>query len=258
MKNRMYIGTLFLAMLVQVSVYAQMSGNPVGSQGAGEWTIGASASTLKHMIGTTTTHSQRLVLKSAWGLSNWVDFFVLAGGVQLNAESASSGIEDFEGKFKPGIGAGLKLSLMDENVSGFGLWVDGHAFRFTSRGSYDQAQIISGTAYTREYHLYYDWREFQGNVGITIPIKRVKFYAAGTAFNIWRKDQKNEYLVDTNASQQSLGESNDEYKSGLWTGGLLGLEIELPQRYSLSVEFLGYNKKNYQIMFGISQIGMNR
>ena len=255
MKNRIVI-VVTLLFLLHMSLSAQMSGNPVGAQG-GEWSMGLSTSTLKHVIGEYTSESQRHVLKSAWGIMPVMDFYVMAGGVQLKMESDSKTLEPFKGKYKLGIGTGLKINLVDDKTSGFGLWADGHIFRFTAEGSYEELQMISGASYYREHELYYDWREFRCDIGITIPIKHVKFYAAGSLFNVWRKDTKDEYLND-GETKTYLGKSKDEYKSGNWTGGLAGLEIQLPEQYHISVEFMGLNKKNYQIMVGISQTGISQ
>ena len=255
MKNPIII-VFILFILIHGGVVAQMAGNPVGAQG-GEWSIGLSTSTLRHVIGAYTSDSQRHLLKSAWGLAPFVDFYVMAGGVQLKMESDSKALEPFKGKYRLGIGTGLKLNLIDDKTAGFGLWVDGRIFRFTAAGAYEELQMINGASYYREHKLYYDWREFRCDVGLTIPVKRVKFYAAGSLLNIWRKDTKNEYLND-GENKTYLGKVKDEYKSGNWIGGLAGIEVQLPERYHLSVEFLGLNKKNYQIMVGISQTGMSQ
>lgn len=255
MKNRIII-TFMLFILTQGGVLAQMAGNPVGSQG-GEWSMGLSTSILKHDIGDYSTESQRHVLKSTWSILPFMDFYVLAGGVGLKMESSDQALEPYKGNFRIGMGTGFNMNLLDDKTAGFGLWVDGHVFRFTSQGSYKELQMIHGNSYDREHKLYYDWREFRCNAGITIPVKRVKFYAAGSLMNIWRKDIKKEYL-DDGETQTYLGEKKDEYKSGNWTGGLAGIEISLPDRYQLSVEVLGFNKKNYQIMVGISQVGISQ
>ena len=157
---------------------------------------------------------------------------------------------DYEGKYRFGYGLGFNVHVPLKGS--WTAWAGGQALRFSSEGSY----FTMSDWVTREFAMEYDSREFQGQVGVIYPYRFMRFYIAGVGWAIQRLDTKREY-VEYEGSRGYLGEEEGEYRSGLWTGGLVGIEFMLPHRYSISIEFLGFNTSNYQIMVGISQSGMS-
>ena len=244
---------LFSGMVVS-SLHAQMAGNPVGVRGQGEWTISALGMYMNQNLGSETAVSRRIFMKSNWGLTPWLDFYLLGGAVQLEMKTGKEGVIDYKDKYRFAYGVGLNVSFKPAQNSSFWIWGGVHGIRFPSYGYFMEDIYIGAAAYVQKFDMKYDWREIGGNLGIVLPYHSFRFYAAGVGWFLQRFDTKREYLENGN-SVSFLGKQKGEYRSGLWTGGVVGLEINLPQRYSFSVEALFFNESNYQIMIGICQTG---
>ena len=228
---------------------AQMAGNPVGVRGKGAWTISLAGNYMEQQLKTENVFSRRILLKSGWGLTEWLDIHGIVGGAQLVMRSVRPGYVDYRDKYRPAYGLGFNLSVSSERLP-FVFWGGGHAMRFLSEGSFWEY----GPIYTREFRMEYDWREFEGHAGVIVPIHVFRIYVAAVAWGVQRFDKKNEYL-GFGSGQSWVGEVESEYISGLNTGALLGIEWLLPQMYSVSVEVRAFNQDNFQIMVGIGQTG---
>ena len=239
---------LFLGM-VSHPVFAQMAGNPVGVKGKGAWTISVAGNYMEQQLKSENALSRRLLLKSGWGLTPWLDVHGLVGGVQLEMRTSRAGFVNYKDKYRLAYGLGFNIMLSSPRLP-VTFWGGGQAIRFLSEGSFWEY----GPIYDREYRMEYDWREFEGYAGVIIPIKVFRVYVAAVGWAVQRLDKKNEYL-GYGGSQSWVGEVEGEYGSGIMTGGLLGIEWLLPQNYSISVEVRAFNRDDFQIMVGIGQTG---
>ena len=244
---------LFSGMTVS-SPHAQMAGNPVGVRGQGEWTISAMGTYMNQNLSSETAVSRRIFLKSSWGITPWFDFYLMGGGAQLEMKTGKEGVINYKDKYRFVYGVGFNVSFKPTRNSFFWIWAGGHGIRFPSYGSFIEDIYIGTTSYVQRFDMKYDWREIGGNLGIILPYRSFRFYIAGVGWFLQRFDTKREYL-ENGSSISFLGKEKGEYRSGLWTGGVVGLEINLPQQYSISVEALFFNENNYQIMVGICQTG---
>ena len=248
--RRFVVITLLLTIIVPA--FGQMAGNPVGSRGDKEWTVGVMGNYFQMEQGDEQSISKRLLAKSDWGLTPWLDVQVMIGAVQLEMRSPRINVEDYHGKFKFAFGLGFQSQIpLGGSVQSPSLWFGGQALRFTSKGSYvERTELV-----TREFMMDYDWREFQVHAGMIVPYRFIRFYAAGVGWAVQRLDTKNEYIV-YNDIHNYVGEEEGEYRSGIWTAGIIGVEFLLPSRYSIGIEMLYFNSYNYQIMVGLSQSGI--
>jgi len=240
---------LLVGMTVSL-LQAQMVGNPVGVRGTGEWTVSAIGTYMDQQVGSETAISRRILLKSTWGAASWLDLYCIGGMAQLELLTGVINIVDYKSKYRFGYGGGVNITLTPMRESRMEIYLGVQALRFPSEGSF---QVV-GKVYTQEFEMKYDWREFQGHVGIVYPYHTLRLYAAGVVWALQRFDTKNEYWNYRN-SRNYVGESRGEYRSGVWTGGVVGLELLLPKGYAISCEGLFFNEVNYHIMVGISQTG---
>ncbi len=236
------------------SLHAQMTGNPAGVRGQGEWTISALGTYMNQNLSSETAVSRRIFLKSNWGITPWLDFYLMGGGVQLEMKTGKEGVIDYKDKYRFAYGLGFNLAFKPTSESVFWILAGAHGIRFPSYGSFMEDIYIGTATYVQKFDMKYDWREVGGNLGIALPYRCFRFYTAGVGWFLQRLDTKRQYLENGN-SVSFLGKQKGEYRSGLWTGGVVGLEINLPQQYSISVEALFFNESNYQIMIGICQTG---
>lgn len=241
---------LLFTIMITSLLNAQMTGNPVGSNGTGEWTVSAMGTYMTQQLGNGTSVSRRVLLKSLWGVSPWLDVYCLGGGVQLEMKTNDTNVTDYKGKYRFAYGLGLNVHLVSPQTGGFGIWFGGQALRFPSEGSFFEHQEL----YSKEFQMAYDWREFQGCLGVVFPFRFMRVYLAGVLWAVQRWDTKQEYLT-TEYSKNLIGKVHAEYRSGIWTGGNVGVEFYLPQEYSVSLEILLFNEENYHVMIGLGQKG---
>ena len=103
----------------------------------------------------------------------------------------------------------------------------------------------------------YKWLEMKAHLGLIFKYRSVRLYVAGAGWTLNRKDRKEEYLERENM-ETPLGKTEADFGSGLWTGGILGVELRISGNYTIGVESLLFNRNDYQIMIGISQTGSPR
>jgi hypothetical protein len=185
-------------------------------------------------------------------LSNWLDFYFLGGVAQLEFKTTQPDIEDLKTTYKLAYGLGFQVLYEIPNES-IGIWLGCQALRAPTSGSFKMYFDVLGEQYYRRFDMTYDWYELKGFAGLSIPYKKFRFYLAGAGWYLFRKDKKVEYLSTGNIE---TGEIEGDYKTDVWTGGIFGIELKLPQNFALSVEALVFNEYNFHFMVGICQTGV--
>ena len=254
-KRRTTIISAFLFLLLFAGgAGAQIAGNPVASSGTKEWTVGLSSTYFYQTIGRELTTANRFLLKSGWGVFPWLDLYVMGGASNLKMDRRDDyTISDYSDKYRFAYGGGVNALVGDK----LQLWFGANAMRFKSRGNFTEPLLITGQTYIKRFEMNYDWREFKGYLGIAFNIGSFTFYGAGAGWYLWRIESKDEYR-DGNGSVSYIGHDEGEYSSGLYTGAIVGIEMKLPQRYTITLEALLFNERNLQIMAGISQTGWQK
>jgi hypothetical protein len=276
MSQRQFIRTLLVPPLIFASYAgAQICGNPAGTGGKAlvAMSISGGVQTLDH--GDQRADSRRMFVKTSYGLASGLDVYGLLGGVRLDMESGKAGITVTDGRTRFAYGAGFSLSLnpagrpangrkpvrmtarRTSSGASIGFWGGGHVVRYPADAVYQQTIDVAGSAFIRKFELNYECTEWTGHAGFIVPLNRIKLYAGGVGWGIQRMDTKREFLINEAESvSQSLGKKKGKYQSGTWTGGLAGIQFDLPQNYAISAEVIAFNRQYFQVMVGISQSGL--
>ena len=255
-KHTICIGLILLSMGVSLS-WSQMTGNPIDARGTNQWTLSALGTYMDQQLGGAQAISKRILAKSTWGIAPWLDVYCLGGVAQVDLKKNSAALSDYSGKFRFSYGAGINMVFKPQSTSGLWFVAGAQALRFPSEGSFTEDLLVGSEYYSREFEMSYDWLEVKINGGIVIPSRSFRVYLAVAGWLVQRLETKREYL-DNGTSRMYVGEEKGEYRTGMWSGGIIGLEILLPQRYSISIEALVFNEQNYQLMIGICQTGLSR
>ncbi len=254
--NRRYFFFFLILFLAYglLPVRAQMLGNPVTAQGKGQWTMGLSGTYLNQQIESTEVFSKRVFVQSRWGVTEALDVFGTLGYAQLKINVKETGTTDYKDKFRFAYGLGFHFLTHPFPENHIAFWASGHAFTFPSKGAFENTFSVLGSPYVRRFEMKYDWGEGVASAGWMIPYRSVMVYAGVAGWGIRRFEEKTEYLLL--AEGKSLqGREKGTYQSGVWSGGVAGFRVLLPQNYSVGVECLYFNEQSYQIMAGISQTG---
>lgn len=251
MKTQIKIISGLIIFIIALPAFSQMIGNPVGVQGPNAWTVSASMGYLRHQEGDYENMTERMVLKSRYAVTSWLDVFGLLGGYKLRRMIDSQTIEDYNGKYSLGYGGGINISK-DQLIGSLNFWFTGHFVRFPSKG-FLMEYFVEGDGLMKG--LDYDSREYQYAAGFKIPNNQFNIYIGAVVWGIQRLEEQSIYQVSQDGAKASVPYQVNEgtYQSSAWTGGLLGVEVKLPNKFTAGIEFTAFNEKNYQIMFGISQ-----
>jgi hypothetical protein len=256
MHSKIFLGIVsFLTLFWGTSLMSQIAGNPVETKGEGEWTISAAGTYLHQQLGHETVLSNRWLVKSGWGVTDDIDLYGLCGVVKLNMNAGEKNISEYHGEYEFGYGLGFNMILQAiTKENNMGIWVGAQALRFPSSGKFIETYQTSSENLFHEYEMQYAWNEVHACLGIIYPYQHFRFYLSGAGYLVQRDDKKTEYIL-YGADRTYWGEEQDEYRSGLWTGVLVGFDINLSNNYVFSVEGLIFNSSNYQIKIGICQTG---
>jgi hypothetical protein len=238
-----------------IPLRAQMLGNPITAQGKGQWTMGLSATYLNQQIESTEVFSNRVFVQSRWGVTEALDVFGTLGYARLKINVQKTGTADYKDKFRFAYGMGFHFLThpFPEN-NNIAFWTSGHVFTFPSEGAFENTFSVLGSPYVRRFEMKYDWGEGVASAGWMIPYRSVMLYAGVAGWGIRRFEEKTEYLL-LSEGKSLQGSEKATYQSGVWSGGVAGFRVILPQNYSVGVECLYFNEQSYQIMAGISQTG---
>jgi len=249
MKTLNLIMVIFVCIVSNNFIYAQMSGQPVGVQGSGEWTIGVSANYIDQLVVSDRILVKRILIKSSWGLLPWLDIYGTIGKSDIKVKLPQPILTSFHDNSCLTYGVGLSLVIKKQTrTSPIGLWIGAQAIRFFS----DDDFLVPFGDVILESQMNSDWRELQGIGGLIYRIKNVHIYMGGVGWMIQRLDEMKQFEY---ASGTLLGKDKGELVTSLWTGGMVGFEFRLPKRYAITVECLAFNLENYHIRFGVSQTG---
>ncbi|MFC1569610.1 hypothetical protein ACFL4L_05200 [bacterium] len=238
---------------------AQMIGTPIGSKGQGEWSLACTGSFMTQQVGNETATSQRLLMKSTYGVVPWLDFVATIGAANLKLDSPVDNVQDFEGNHKFAFGAGLNFTLKQETESQpLGLYAGAHLLRFPAKGHFQQTVSGEDVIYLyRENRMEYDWREVLVYGGWSYRISNLRLYGCGVGWSLSRIEKKMEYQYETVENKEFIAEVRSEFQSELWTGAMVGIEVAFPKTgYVFNVEGLFFNTQNFILMVGIGQTGI--
>jgi len=228
---------------------AQFASSPISYRGKGEWSVRASM-TYVDMDVDVQAISKRFLLQSTWGVTSWLDVKCTLGTSQLESSTGEQGVTDFNGKYRLAYGIGFNAYSHKLSNTELSFWGGFHVLRFPAKGSYTLIESEKSTRFQVEY----DWREYKAYFGVIVPYRSIRFYIAGGVWKVQHLHKVKEYWV-FGSSSSYIGSDEGEYRSDFWTGGIIGVEIQLPGRYAITLEAFGFNEHNYQIMFGLSQTG---
>ena len=249
---------LFMVMALALQTapaLGQSAASPVMTPGTSEWTVAAIGGYFRQGVGSTeTVDSYRALLKSSWGVTPWMDLYIMGGAANLRIETPNKAVTPLEDKFKACYGLGMNLSMQLSGLGKTGLWGGVQALRWQPEGDFTEPDLIGSDLFLRRKSMAYDWRELKVFAGIAIPVGSVKFYAGGAGWWLQRKDSMTEYLEQGEARSVIQVVENDT-QSGLWTGGIAGVELRLPENFALSLEVLAFNTSNVQVFISLLQTG---
>jgi hypothetical protein len=258
---------LLLSLLVSGILSAQTCGNPAGATAKAQWTMALNGAYQTLDQGSQTAESRRLFFKTQYGLAAGLDAYGLIGAVQMTMKNNPAGFSVSKDKYRFAYGAGFSFQTSSpaakpaprtrvrntRKSTPLVLFGGGNVIRYPSEAVYRK----TGGSYTQEFLLKYDCREATGFAGILLPAKTLKFYLGGAVWAIQRLDTKKQKMITSDGSETLFTDTKKgKYQSGVWTGGMVGLQYDLPENYSLSVEGIIFNQDYYQIMVGISQTGI--
>ena len=254
MKRNIVIIVVGAILLSTASALGQMAASPVATPGTGQWTVSAMGGYFYQGIGSEDAQSYRLLIKSAWGVAPWLDLYAMGGAADLSIDPGDPALSTLDDDFRLAYGLGLNTALDLPVGNGLQFWGGAHAIRYEPRGDFRETLLIGSDVYTQKSAMKYDWREIKAFAGVALPVGPARFYLGGAAWWLLRKETQTVTRIG-DGSVANLGTVEGEYRSGMWSGGVLGVELRLPDHFALAVEALFFNESNVQVFISLMQTG---
>ena len=252
---------------------AKPLGSPVDVRGRKQLTIALNTSYQAFRPGNQSAVVQKVFLKTGWGITRWLDVYGFFGNTRLEMKNFRSDLNDTRDKFRfayglgfcathrlgrPAVRAKSKSKTRSAARTMPEYWLCGgvYAMRYPAEGVYNQSVNYIGSSFVKQNVLRYDTREFAAFAGIYVPYRFLRVYAGGVGWLQQRVDKKQQYIQNLSEQPLKIGEKTQTYQSGLWTGGVLGVQVNLPQNVSITLETVAFNRQNYQISVGVCQTGI--
>lgn len=249
-----WLSLYFTILAVPQVLFAQPIGSPILTQTHKEFTVSLLGGYVHKNIQGITDNSPRYLIKTVYGLADFIDLFVDAGFAKVDLVMPNEDIATFKGKYNFAYGGGLKIRLLNIRPYRFSIFTSGQVLRFITTPSSEELLTIAGGNILKIRALRYDWREFQINLGVTKGWAVMSLYSGFNAKFIQRLETQVEKIVVDGIGESETSQ-NGEYLSGLETSPFVGVDFNLPSRYKLSFEIVGQNLSDLAFYIGISQTG---
>ncbi|MCK5145884.1 hypothetical protein KAR48_03960 [bacterium] len=255
-KRIILLFTVIMLVVQAETALAQMVGSPVSNPGTSQWTVSAMGGYLHQGVGSKeSVQSYRTLAKSSWGVTPWLDLFIMGGVANIKIELDDQNITPLEDKMRLCYGLGFNTTWSLPFSSTLKLWGGAHAIRYEPRGSFLEDLLIDSQVRTWRTSMEYDWRELKIYAGFSLPVGPVKFYLGGAGWWLQRKETMSEYLEQGEFSSFQGTVKHGDFRSGLWTAGVIGIELSLPENFAIAIEGLLFNTSNMQIYISLLQTG---
>ncbi len=226
--NRRIILLLMLFCINGLS--AQELGNPISYLNPNEFSVSLYGEQIWRDFDDASYNSFRTMTKTELGLSKHIKVFALLGVDKLFINNSnSSSLTDYKGRFELAYGGGAQLNLF--SIYQTSLFTAGGFLRTASRNPI----ISSVTDEEVIINLDFDWREYWFAFGVSREIKNYHLYGGLEERTMDRREKV----------------SDTEYISGLKHNLFLGMDIQMPKNFVISLKFKTLDQNI--LSFGISQ-----
>jgi hypothetical protein len=266
-----------LALMVFGSGIAQAGilGNPTGTMGRGRASLGIEYDYRRGLTdddvavgsdasGDVEFLSKRYLARAGLGATDWLDLYFRIGAADLGFPEDNPGDPRFAGSTRFAMGGGFTLRLFEaDNDEGFNTraLLIGQGLRFSSHGN-AKSPIPNTTDSFTAFRNEYTWNEIDTGIlfAVTTPsldsagrVRLTPYVGVEKTF-IDGKIDRSEYLIA--AGQKTLlgVESVDFADDGLTLRPVLGIEVNMPQNYSLAFEVTILDTDRFSFGVGISQV----
>ena len=249
--------------------------NPAGTMGKGNASLGVEYDYRRGItdndvaVGTDSSGevkflSNRYLARAGLGAFDWLDLYLRIGAADLGFPQENPGDPRFAGSTRFAMGGGFALRLFEtDNDAGLNAraLLLGQGLRFSSHGN--TRVPIPGTSDSfRAFRNEYTWNEIDlglllafttpsldsgGKVRLTPYVGLEKSFIDGEI-------ERSEFLLA--AGQKSLlgSETVDFADDGLTVRPVVGMEVNVPQKYSITFEMTIIDSDEFSFGVGISQI----
>ena len=178
----------------------------------------------------------------------------MGGAADLRIEPGNAALTSLKDDFRLAYGLGFNTALDLPFGPNLQFWGGAHAIRYKPQGRFSEELLVGNELYTQKIAMAYDWREIKAFAGVALPMGPARFYVGGAAWWLIRKETQT-VTREAESSVAHLGTVEGEYRSGLWSGGVLGVELRLPEGFGLALEALFFNESNVQVYLSLMQTG---
>jgi hypothetical protein len=257
---------------------AGVLGNPTGTMGRGNVSLGMEYDYRKGLTdnevavgseadGEVEFLSHRYLARAGLGAFDWLDLYFRIGAADLGFPGETVADADFRGSTRFAYGGGLAMRLFEtdkEDGVNARMLFSAQALRFSSHGT------MRTLVYNDVYEVFenkYTWNEI--DLGLMLALTTPHLDSGKNVFLtpyvgvektfIDGKIEKTHYVTSQGGGQDLDVDEVEFADDGLTFRPVLGLEINMPRRYSIAFEVTILDSNEFSFGVGINQItGLKR
>jgi len=175
------------------------------------------------------------MLKVTAGLTDWLDIYIKGGGAGLMLdykENDPNVIKNYDSDFKPGVGIGTRIRLINLPNSETRVFFQAGGFYFKSNDSIEWEYVDRNLIKNRDMK----WADYYAGFGV---VKRIDFMdiTVGVGFSEIQRWMRDTYEIHQgNAISWDRKPWRDSYELKNPVFGFLGIDFILPYEYRLSAQ----------------------
>ncbi len=266
--KKVYAFFLMLIICIPAQGWTDMLGNPGTQVGEKNLFVGIEYSSALKVYDIDTrdieTTSERATLKITTGLSDWFDFFVKVGGVNLTmnykeaeyvyktsggTENWGNATKNFESDYTAGFGAGTRIRLLNFVNSDTRVYFQGGGFFLKAKDNI-QWEISRGSINKeRDIKLF----DLYAGLGIAKKMDYIDLpFGVGLSEVWWELDDVNSESTGSSTIRTHIPK-RDSFESKNPFFGFIGLDFILPNEYRISLQAGMRNIDEGEFSVAISQ-----
>lgn len=253
---------------------AGILGNPTGTMGKGKASLGLEYDYRRGLTTNETAlgsfpsnemgfNSNRYLARAGLGVLDWMDLYFRIGAGDLYFPRNEPGDPTFYGSTRLAVGGGFSLRIFETDREGLNARavLIGQGLRYGSHGNL-RVPIENTSDSFRAYHNEYTWNEIDAGFLLAFttppvaPGKNLHFTPYVGVEKTWVDGDidRTEFLIA--GGQRSLrGMENVEFADdGLTVRPVMGIEINMPESYTITFEMTVLDKDEFSFGVGINQV----
>lgn len=243
-----------VACLCMRAAQAQSTALPLLSKGKSEIAVTLQGGMTEWHAGGDRNRLYLAMSRTALGLWQRLDVFLLAGVVKQNVDYGQPIYSNYDSRNRWAFGGGLAFRPPLNIPGGISLYAGAQALLFETDGRSYEKIAMQNAGYRKRRDIVYDWVQIQSALHLARLVGQFEFFAGGefTQISIDHRTKINLEYVDADIP---VGRSDGLYLERGRMYAVAGVIMHLPARLQLGLSARASSRNDFAVFMGIGQTG---